>query len=110
MSCLNPMPGGWKRPVGKNIQIPRSLYDAMVDYIHCHFDPCDRERYKWICNGISLKESNMIRHNLFSAYKAEKDPETTEMLRQAYLDETGIPSHGRWEAQTDIAIRNGDII
>ena len=87
------------------IQIPKDLYDAMVDYVQRHFDPMDREQYGWICNGIRIKESNMRRHNLFSAYKTEKDPDTVEMLRQAYLNETGIPSHGRWNEEADIAIR-----
>ena len=34
----------------------------------------------------------MVRRNLFSAYKMETDPETKEILRQAYLDETGMVS------------------
>lgn len=88
------------------IQIKKDLYDAMVHYIQHHFDPACSEQYSKICAGICLKESNIRRRNLFSAYKIEKDSDTVEMLRQAYLDETGIPSHGRWEAETDYAIRN----
>ncbi len=88
------------------IQITKDLYDAMVHYIQHHFDPVCREEYSRICAGISLKESNIRRRNLYSAYKTEKDPDTIEMLRQAYFDETGIPSHGRWDLETDIAIRN----
>ena len=91
------------------IQISEDLFDAMVNYIRCHFDPVHSEEYNRICSGIRLKESNMRRHNLFTAYKTEKDPDTVEMLRQAYLDETGIPSHGRWDAETDVAIRNREL-
>ena len=96
--------------MSKSIQIPVDLYEAMVSYIRSHYDSADRDLYQWICNGIRIKESNMIRRNLFSAYKMEKDPETKEILRQTYLDETGISSHGRWSAETDIAIRNGEIV
>ena len=96
--------------MGKNIQIPLDLYEAMVTYICNHYDPVDRDLHQWICNGIRIKERNIIRRNLFSAYKTETDSETKETLRQAYLDETGIPSHGRWSAEIDIAIHNGEIL
>jgi len=88
-------------------QISKSLYDAMVEYIRCHYDPADRDRFNWICNGIRLKEQNSIRHNLFTAYKTEKDPETAEILRQAYLDQSGIPSSYRWDHQCDETMHNG---
>lgn len=88
------------------IQIAKDLYDAMVNYIQHHFDPAYREEYLRISAGIKLKENNIRRRNLFTAYKTEKDPDTIEMLRQAYLDESGIPSHGRWGAETDTALRN----
>jgi hypothetical protein len=91
------------------IQIAKDLYDAMVHYIQHHFDPVCHEEYSRICAGIRLKESNIRRRNLFCAYKTEKDPDTAEMLRQAYLDESGIPSHGRWDAETDISFRNSPI-
>ncbi len=92
--------------MSEKILIPKVLYDDMVKYIQCHFDPTCRKEYERIQAGIRIKESNMRRRNLFTAYKTEKDPGTVEMLRQAYLDETGIPSHGRWSEETDIAIRN----
>ena len=45
---------------------------------------------------------------LIQEYKAETDPETREMLRIAYLDEAGIPSHGRWGEETEKSFREGN--
>ena len=80
----------------KRIQIPQALYSLMVEYIQDHYDPDDRQRFMRIRNGIEQKQQAEIRRNLYSAYKAEIDPETREMLRISYLDKAGIPSHGRW--------------
>ena len=91
--------------MSRKIQISKDLFDAMANYIRDHFDPLCSEEFSRICSGIWLKESNLRRHNLFTAYKTEKEPDTMEMLRLAYLDESGIPSHGRWDAETNVAIR-----
>jgi hypothetical protein len=96
--------------MGNRIQISRDLFDAMAYYVQNHYDPMEREKYAWICNGIQMKRQNEIRHNLFSAYKTEKDPETADVLRQAYLDQSGIPSSYRWAYQCDEAIRHGEDI
>ena len=80
----------------KRIQIPQALYSLMVEYIQDHYDPDDRQRFMRICNGVEEKQQAKIRRNLYSAYKAEADPETREMLRISYLDKASIPSHGRW--------------
>jgi hypothetical protein len=46
--------------------------------------------------------------DLYSAYKTESDPETREMLRISYLDKAGIPSHGRWEEETERKYMKGE--
>ena len=79
----------------KRIQIPQALYSLMVEYIQDHYDPDDRQRFMRIRNGIEQKQQAKIRRNLYSAYKAETDPETREMLRTSYLDKAGIPSSWR---------------
>jgi hypothetical protein len=83
----------------KRIQIPASLYNLMVDYINDHYDPRDRERFHDIQIGIQNKIKSDERHNIYTAYKAEADPETKELLRTLYLDKAGIPSHGRWSEE-----------
>ena len=92
----------------KRIQIPQSLYSLMVDYIQDHYDPNDRQRYIHIQNGVERKRQAEIRHNLYSAYKTEADPETREMLRDSYRDKAGIPSHGRWGEETEKSFREGN--
>jgi len=92
----------------KRIQIPLALYSLMVEYIQDHYDPGDRQRFMRIRNGIEQKQQAEIRRNLYSAYKAETDPETREMLRVSYLDNAGIPSHGRWGEDTEKNFREGN--
>ena len=92
----------------KRIQIPQALYSLMVEYIQDHYDPDDRQRFMRIRNGIEQKQQAKIRRNLYSAYKAETDPETREMLRNSYLDKAGIPSHGRWGEETEKSFREGN--
>jgi hemerythrin-like domain-containing protein len=94
----------------KRIQIPASLYEAMVDYIQNHYDPCCKEQYYFIYRGVMNKQEAEIKRNLYSAYKAEKDPDTREMLRQSYLDKAGIPSHGRWTEQAEEEFRKGNFV
>ena len=89
----------------KRIQIPQTLYSLMVDYILDHYDPDDGQRFMRIRNGIERKQQAEIRRNLYSAYKAEPDPETREMLRTSYLDKAGIPSTWRWDEETEKSFR-----
>ena len=92
----------------KRIQIPVSLYKLMVEYIEDHFDPGDRDRFFAIRSGVERKSAAEIRHNLYSAYKTSPDPEVREMTRCAYLDMAGIPSHGRWNEETENHFRDGN--
>ena len=92
----------------KRIQIPQALYSLMVEYIQDHYDPGDWQRFMQIQNGIEQKQQAEIRRNLYSAYKAETDPEAREMIRISYLDKAGIPSHGRWGEETEKSFREGN--
>ena len=91
----------------KRIQISLKLYELMVDYIQDHYDPTDSQRFWTIRNGIVQKRNAEIRHNLYSAYKTTSDPETREVLRTSYLDEAGVPSHGRWTKKTELDLKDG---
>ncbi len=91
----------------KKTQIPLQLYEMMVSYIHDHYDPSDKQRFMAINHGIQMKKDAKIRRNLYSAYKTESDPVTREMLRTSYLDNAGIPSHGRWSEKTEQLFREG---
>ena len=90
----------------KRIQIPEILYENMVSYIEDHYDPMDRTRFEYIQRGVNEKRDAAIRHNLYSGYKTADEPETREMLRQAYLSETGITA--LWPAEVDLMVKNGD--
>ena len=92
----------------KRIQIPLSLYEMMVGYIHDHYDPADQQRFRKILSGVERKREAEIRHNLYSAYKTQPDPEVREMLRGSYLDKAGVPSHGRWGEETECKFREGN--
>ena len=92
----------------KRVQISQSLYLMMVNYIMDHYDPNDRERFIHIRDGIERKRQADIRHNLYSAYKTETDPETREILRASYLDTAGVPSHGRWDEEAEASFREGN--
>lgn len=92
----------------KRIQIPQALYSLMVEYIQDHYDPEDQQRFMRIQYGIEQKRKAEIRRNLYSAYKTETDPEIREMLRISYLDEAGVPSHGRWGEETEKSFREGN--
>ncbi len=74
----------------KRIQIPLELYELMVSYICDHFDPGDQARFSKIYCGIEAKQTAATRHNLFTVYVTQKEPETREVLRKAYLSEIGI--------------------
>lgn len=92
----------------KRIQIPLMLYELMINYIQDHYDLSDSQRFWTIQKGIEQKRNAEIRRNLYSAYKTETDPKTREILRASYLDEAGIPSHGRWNEETELYFKNGD--
>ena len=92
----------------QRIQIPASLYSLMIAYIEDHYDPNDRDRFFEIQRGIQEKKHMEERHNIYSSYMTETDPETKETLRSLYLDKTGIPSHGRWEPDYKPYIRTED--
>ena len=92
----------------KRIQIPLALYEAMVGYIGDHYDPHDRSRFDYIQKEVKRKREAESRRNMYSAYKSQADPEEREKLRQAYLDEVGIPSHGRWGEETEAQFRKGN--
>ena len=92
----------------KRIQIPLSLYELMVSYIQDHYNPADHKRYWKIMTGVEEKRNAEIRHNLYSSYKTQSDPDLREMLRISYLDKAGIPSHGRWEEETEEKYREQD--
>ena len=94
--------------VVKRIQIPSSLYELMVSYIHDHYDPSDHERFAQIEAGIHAKHEAETRRNIYTAYKAEADPGTREILRQSYMDKAGIPSHGRWDVDVEQQYREGN--
>ena len=92
----------------KRIQIPLRLYELMVSYVDDHYDSADSQRFWAIRKGVEQKRNAEIRRNLYSAYKTESDPETREILRSSYLDEAGIPSHGRWNKETELNFKNGN--
>ena len=92
----------------KRIQIPVTLFEMMVGYIRDHYDPSDRQRYISILKGVEEKRDAEIRHNMYTAYKIQSDPETREALRASYLDKAGIPSHGRWEREAEEHFKEGD--
>ena len=95
-------------PMEKRIQIPLSLYETMIDYIQDHYDPLDQKRYMFIINGVKNKHDAEIRRNLYAAYKSQTDKNTREILRQAYLNAAGVPSHGRWNEQVEENYHNGN--
>ena len=76
--------------MAKRIQIPVDLYELMIDYIRSHYDPDDSDRFNTIRFGIEAKRAAEIRHNLFTGYMSQEEPETREMLRKAYLSEAEI--------------------
>ena len=78
----------------------------MVGYIQDHYDPADQKRFSTILSGIKAKQDAEIRHNLYSAYKKETDPETREMLRTSYLDKAGLT--GRWSEMLERKYMNGE--
>ena len=78
----------------QRIQIPTSLYNLMTAYIEDHYDPSDRDRFFEIQRGIQEKKHMEERHNIYSSYTAETDPETKETLRSLYFDKTGLMADG----------------
>ncbi len=94
--------------MNKRIQIPLSLYENMIGYIQDHFDKNDQTRFYEILKGIEAKREAEIRRNLYTAYKSEVEPVTREMLRNSYLDKAGVPSHGRWDEDTEVKLRKGN--
>lgn len=89
----------------KRIQIPARLYEQMVSYIDNHYDPRDSSRYAAIQHGIEQKRAAEIRHNVYSSYKTADDPDTREMLRQSYLEKSGVT--GIWSDEFDRQIKDG---
>ena len=91
----------------KRIQIPVRLYEQMVSYIRNHYDSLDSSTYYAIQQGVERKRDAEIRHSIYSSYKTSDDPDTREMLRQSYLEKSGIT--GIWGEELERKIKDGQI-
>lgn len=89
----------------KRIQIPVQLYEQMVSYIRNHYDPLDSSTYTAIQQGIEKKRDAEFRRIIYSSYKTADNPDTREMLRQLYLENSGVT--GIWSAEVERQIKDG---
>lgn len=76
----------------KNIQIPLSLFIALVRY---HLGE-DEECINTIRQGLERKLDLLVRHDLYEKYKTAPTQEEREKARMEYLDKCGVPDSFRW--------------
>ena len=76
----------------KNVQIS---YDLFMDLLRYHLIGDDAGADE-IRQGLEKKLDSMVRHELYTKYKATPTEEEREKARKEYLDKRGIQDSFRW--------------
>ena len=76
----------------KTVQISRELFVALLRY----HSMGDEDLAEMIRQGLEQKLDAMVRHELYTKYKAASTEEERERARQEYLDRRGIRKSFQW--------------
>lgn len=87
----------------KTIQIDFDLFEDLYVYAARHAEPDDLQ-YKRIAASVKKKMESLMKHELYSLYKAGASEEIRKKAREKYLDAAGILEAFQWTASQDVNV------
>ena len=87
----------------KTIQIDFDLFEDLYVYAARHAEP-DDPQYKRITMAVKKKLNALMRHVLYTLYKAGASEEIRNKARDEYLDAADIMESFRWKAEQDMNV------
>ena len=87
----------------KTIQIDFDLFEDLYVYSARHAEPDDLQ-YKRITMAVKKKLNALMRHVLYTLYKAGASEEIRNKARDEYLDAADIMESFRWSAEQDVTV------
>ena len=87
----------------KTIQIDFDLFEDLYVYSARHAEPDDLQ-YKRITMAVKKKLNVLMRHVLYTLYKAGASEEIRNKARDEYLDAADIMESFRWSAEQDVNV------
>ena len=91
----------------KTIQIDFELFKDLYVYAARHAEPDDLQ-FKRISAAVKKKLNALMRHTLYSLYKAGASEEIRKQAREAYIDAAGILEAFQWTADQDVNVTHED--
>ena len=91
----------------KTIQIDFDFFEDLYIYAARHAEPDDFQ-YKRITMEVRKKLEALMKHELYSLYKAGASDEIRKKARDEYLDAAEIMESFRWSAEQDVNITRGE--
>ena len=87
----------------KTIQIDFDLFEDLYVYSARHAEPDDLQ-YKRITMAVKKKLNALMRHVLYTLYKAGASEEIRNKARDEYLDAADIMESLRWSEEQDVNV------
>jgi hypothetical protein len=91
----------------KTIQIDFDFFEDLYVYAARHAEPNDLQ-YKRITVAVKKKLDALMKHELYSLYKAGASEEIRKKARDEYLDAAGIMESFRWSEEQDVNITHDE--
>ena len=89
----------------KTIQIDFELFEDLYVYAARHAEPDDLQ-YKRIAASVKKKMESLMKHELYSLYKAGGSEEIRKKAREKYLDAAGILEAFQWTSSQDVNVNH----
>ena len=87
----------------KTIQIDFDFFEDLYIYAARHAEPDDLQ-YKRITMAVKKKLEALMKHELYSLYKAGASEEIRKQARAEYLDAADIMESFRWSTEQDVNV------
>ena len=89
--------------IPKTIQIDFDLFEDLYVYAARHAEPDDLQ-FNRITVSVKKKLESLMKHELYSLYKAGASEEIRKKAREKYLDAVGILEAFQWTASQDVNV------
>ena len=93
--------------IPKTIQIDFDLFEDLYVYAARHAEPDDLQ-FKRITMAVKKKLEALMRHELYTLYKAGASEEIRKKARDGYLDAADIMESFQWKAEKDVNVVRGE--
>ncbi len=91
----------------KTIQIDFDLFIDLYVYAARHAEPDDLQ-FKRITISVKKKIDSLMKHKLYSLYRAGASEEIRRKAREEYMDAAGILEAFQWTAEQDVNVTHSN--